>query len=502
MLRDDDRANIDHGSRPRLDIHRDTRPSRGAPVSLGPLAANRGRPSGPRAGPLALAAGLVVVAAVGAAAYLTLRPSDTVEGILAGSDVAGAASGAGPALSVPEAIAPSVPGFVSTLRGLVDGATSITANGEPVAIEPGGQFRMYIAQGVTQISLAATDDAGQVTEAVVAVTDAPAPPTYPATSAVHVGSSDWADPAIRDQVLALARSGQINAVQLDIKDEAGEVGYASAVPLATTVGAAAGYYDARRALDELHALDVRVIGRIVCFLDPVMSKWAWENGRPDLVVLDGSGAAPLANNYGTAAFSNLGSAEVRQYQLDLAVEAVGLGFDEILYDYVRRPEGDLSTMQFTGLEGPPEVAVARFVADTRSSLSGTDAMLGVSVFGIAATRPEPIAQDIGLLAPNVDYVSPMVYPSHWGSGEYGVEDPNGQPADIVGRSLADFERIVAGSGAAVVPWLQDFSEGGVVYGPVEVRAQIDAARASGSEGFLLWNPQSTYSVGALDPAPD
>ena len=72
----------------------------------------------------------------------------------------------------------------------------------------------------------------------------------------------------------------------------------------------------------------------------------------------------------------------------------------------------------------------------------------------------------------------MVYPSHWGPGEYNVADPNLQPADIVRASVSDFARVVAGSGAAVVPWLQDFSAGGVQYGPAEVRAQIDAALAA------------------------
>ena len=242
-----------------------------------------------------------------------------------------------------------------------------------------------------------------------------------------------------------------------------------------------------------------MIGRIVCFLDPTMSKWAWENGRSDMVVLNASGGAPLDNNYGAAAFSNPASPEVRQYQIDLATEAVGLGFDEILYDYVRRPEGDIGAMQLPGLDTAPDVTIARFVADTNAALEGTGAELGISVFGISATRPEPTAQDMRLLAPHVDYVSPMVYPSHWSSGEYEVADPVRQPADIVTRSVADFERIVAGSGAAVVPWLQDFSWGSVIYGPAEVRAQIDAARAVGAEGFLLWNPTSLYNIDALDP---
>jgi hypothetical protein len=106
-----------------------------------------------------------------------------------------------------------------------------------------------------------------------------------------------------------------------------------------------------------------------------------------------------------------------------------------------------------------------------------------------------------LLAPNVDYVAPMVYPSHWGAGEYAVADPVRQPADIVAASLADFERIIAGSGAAVVPWLQDFSVDGVQYGSADVTAQITAAVAAGSEGFLLWNPTSTYHADALPPIP-
>ncbi|MEJ7560969.1 MAG: putative glycoside hydrolase [Ilumatobacteraceae bacterium] len=173
----------------------------------------------------------------------------------------------------------------------------------------------------------------------------------------------------------------------------------------------------------------------------------------------------------------------------------------MLYDYVRRPEGELSSMTFDGLRTPPDISIARFVAETGERL-GEDTALGVSVFGIASTRPEQIAQDIQLLAPHVDYVSPMVYPSHWGPGEFDVADPVRQPGDIVGASVADFERAVAGSGAAVVPWLQDFDSGSVVYDAPMVRAQIDAARFVGAEGFLLWNSGSEYTAGALDPVAD
>jgi hypothetical protein len=404
----------------------------------------------------------------------------------------------GPALMVPRAVGVGTAERPPVLRGLVDGATSLTADGRPVDIEPGGAFTVRLDASAAAVHLVATDADGNPAEASVAVTAEPPAPNYPPTAAVHVSARSWGDPAIREPILALARRGLINAVQLDIKDEGGEVGYSSAVPLAVASGAARGHYDAAAALDELHGLGVRVIGRIVCFLDPTLASWAWDNDRPEMVVMQGSGG-PLTTDYGAAAFTNLADPAVRRYQIDLAREAVQLGFDEILYDHVRRPEGDLGVMYFPGLEGDPAVAVARFVVETDAALAGTGALLGVSVFGIAATRPQLVAQDIRLLAPHVDYVAPMVYPSHWGPGEYDVADPLRQPADIVRASVADFGAVVAGSGAAVVPWLQDFSAGGVAYGPVEVRAEIDAAMAAGAPGYLLWNAGSLYTAGALDP---
>jgi hypothetical protein len=404
---------------------------------------------------------------------------------------------AGPRVLTPARVGPSTPGHVNALRGLVDPGTSLTADGAPVTLEVGGAFTIYIPQGATEIHLLATDASGASAAVNVAVTAHPAPVAHPHTVAVHVRPEEWADPTVHGQIVAMARSGVINAVELDVKDEAGEVGYASKVPLATTVGAVRARYDARAATAELHELGMRVVGRIVCFLDPVTAAWAWSHQRPDMVVLDGAGTAPLKNGYGAAVFTNFANPEVRAYQIDLAREAASLGFDDLLYDYVRRPEGDLNKMRFTGLEGAPAVSVARFVADTHDALDGTGADLGVSVFGIAATRPAAIGQDVALLAPNVDYVAPMVYPSHWGPGEYGVADPVHQPAEIVAASLADFSRIVAGSGAAIVPWLQDFSTEGAPYGPNEVRAQVGAAAKAGADGFLLWNPGSTYHADAL-----
>ena len=99
-------------------------------------------------------------------------------------------------------------------------------------------------------------------------------------------------------------------------------------------------------------------------------------------------------------------------------------------------------MLFTGLDTAPDVSIARFVADTDAQLEPTGALLGVSVFGISA-RLEPTGQDVNLLAPARRLRLADGVPVALGLREYGVADPVGQPADIVARSIADFERLVA-----------------------------------------------------------
>ena len=77
---------------------------------------------------------------------------------------------------------------------------------------------------------------------------------------------------------------RINTVELDLKDEDGIVGYASDVKLARDIGAVQASYDLKAALDELHGLGVRVIGRIVAFRDPILAKAAWAAGNADWVL--------------------------------------------------------------------------------------------------------------------------------------------------------------------------------------------------------------------------
>ncbi|MFE3830238.1 putative glycoside hydrolase [Streptomyces sp. NPDC059092] len=379
-----------------------------------------------------------------------------------------------------------------TVTGRASADAKVTVDGKEVPVDKSGTFTISVPKGNPSVTVKAVDRAGNATTRTVSTRG-----RRPMIRAAHITAIGWGDKTLHDNILALVRSGKLNAVELDIKDEDGEVGYASQVAMARQIGAAKGYYDARKAVAELHAAGAQVIGRIVAFRDPKLGAAAWKAGKHDQVVQTPDGQAYNGGHYGNLSFTNFADPAVRKYNQDLAVEAAQLGFDDILYDYVRRPDGPLSRMRFPGIgSATPEQSITSFVADTRAALRPHATYLGVSVFGIAATRPLEIAQDIGALVKVSDYIAPMVYPSHWGPGEYGVANPDTAPYAIVQRSLADFGRLAKGTQTEIVPWLQDFSMGST-YGPAQVAEQIKAAEANKMHSFILWNAGARYQGAAL-----
>lgn len=379
-----------------------------------------------------------------------------------------------------------------TVRGHAFGAERVDLAGRQTVPRPDGTFEITLPQAPTGSDVVALDAAGNTTHQAMATGV-----HLPRISAVHVTANAWSYDPLREGVLALAREHRINTVELDIKDEDGIVGYDSRVPLARQSGASAAIYNAPAALRQLHDLGVRVVGRIVAFRDPMVAGWAWHNGHRDWVAQNASGQ-PYSSGYGAIAFTNFAAPAIRDYNIALASEGARIGFDGIMFDYVRRPDGDISGMRFPGLAQDPAVSIADFLRQSRDPVHAAGSFLAAAVFGIAATRPGQIAQDVPAIARTVDVVAPMVYPSHWNYGEYGVANPNSQPYDIVLRSLQDFRAHTAGTNVQIMPWLQDFSLG-VSYGEAQVRAQIDATRAAGLDSFFLWSPGVEYHGGAIDP---
>ncbi|HEU4450335.1 MAG TPA: putative glycoside hydrolase [Gaiellaceae bacterium] len=328
-------------------------------------------------------------------------------------------------------------------------------------------------------------------------TTAPAPPEpAPLPSeirGVHVTMALASIPGKLGEYLSLTGAG-LTALQLDVKDENGEVAFRRpAVPLARAAGAARTYYDPRRAARRAEARGVYLIGRVVVFEDPVLSRT-----RPQLAI--GRRGGGIWTTSGGLGWTNPYDERVWKYNVDVAAAAVEAGFDEIMFDYVRFPtDGDLASAVFPGRRKEPKaVTIGRFLEYARDRLEPLGARVSAAVFGLSAARNMGIGQQPGRLARHLDLIYPMVYPSHYGPGEYDLDDPNAVPGITVARSLRDFRRALAGGETLLVPWLQDFSLGRE-YTLEDVKAQILAARDAKARGFLLWNPAGVYTDGALAP---
>jgi len=284
----------------------------------------------------------------------------------------------------------------------------------------------------------------------------------------------------------------LTAIELDVKDENGEVGFVPrSVPLARLVGAARDYYEAREAARLVHGRGLYLIGRVVVFEDPMLSL-----GRPDLAVRRGDGS--VWRDAAGLGWTNPYDRRVWKYNVDIAAAAARAGFDEILFDYVRFPsDGDVDAAVFRNPRSlAKHDAVPGFLRYASSRLHPLGVRVSAAVFGLSAARDLGIGQLPRRMAPHLDHVYPMTYPSLFGQGELGIPDPGASPGATVTRALRGFERRLAGRDVLLVPWVQDFSFEHP-YRIEEVREQIEAARRAGAKGYLLWNAQGVYTDGAL-----
>jgi len=317
-----------------------------------------------------------------------------------------------------------------------------------------------------------------------------APRPYPTeVRGVHVTMALASIPGKIEQYIALKAQG-LNTIELDVKDENGEIAFPTGSRLAAKVGAARRYYDPRAVAKKIHAAGIYLIGRVVTFEDPILSA-----GWPAVAVRRADGSRWLNN--GGLGWTNPYDKRVWRYNLGVATAAAKAGFDEIQFDYVRFPsDGDISQIRYPGVHTQPMGwTVPMFVEDAGKQLHRLGVRISTDVFGLSATRNLGIGQFPGRIARYVDSIYPMVYPSHYSSGEYNIVDPDSRPGTTVAYSLRDFREKVQGR-ASLIPWLQDFSLGRQ-YTLADVRDEIQAARLEHSKGFMLWNAGGVYTDGAL-----
>ena len=377
--------------------------------------------------------------------------------------------------------------------GLPIPAAQVTINDEVVLTDAHGMFRS------TGIGDAVRVRAPGYRRADVAVRTLAAPvrlvPLSP--KAVYLSTFGIGAKALRTQAFELIETTELNAVVIDVKGDQGLVSYRSAVPLAAEIGAQVmiTITDVRALLAELKQKGIYTIARIVVFKDNPLAEH-----RRDLAVKTVAGRSWRDRE--DLAWTDPFRREVWDYNIALAVEAASQGFDEIQFDYVRFPDAEGLTYAQPSTATSRVRAIEGFLAEARRRLVPHNVFLAADVFGYICWNLDDtgIGQRLETLMAQLDYVSPMLYPSSFQFGIPGYPNPVAHPYDIVFQTLARARDRTGLPTARFRPWLQAFRDYAFdrrPFGAAEIRAQINAAEQFGSNGWMLWNARNVYSRDGL-----
>jgi len=323
----------------------------------------------------------------------------------------------------------------------------------------------------------------------------PAAGALPVVRALYVNRFAAMSTRKMRNLIAVADSTEINAFVIDMKDEFG-LSYNSANPeFAKYAGSMNKIRDVKAMLDTLRAHDILAIARIVVFKD---SNAARLNPEWTIRRTDGS----IWRDHDGLAWVNPYNRGLWDYNIGVGEELVKLGFGEVQFDYIRFPEPYKSLPQqvfpnTNGQSKPDAIAEFLKVANARYDKLGVHTT--ADVFGLVTTvnGPLEVAQHWEKLAPVTDVLLPMVYPSHYPPGSFGVRRPNAEPYRIIFTAIAkahERNEALGLKGENVRPWLQAFSLGQPKYDASHIREQKRAVYDAGYDGWVLWSPGSNYDI--------
>lgn len=293
------------------------------------------------------------------------------------------------------------------------------------------------------------------------------------------------------ELLDFASSSEINTFVIDYKDDSGV--FLEKNTNSFLLENEPSFYteECGEKISLLKEQDIYPIARIVVFKDPHLSEFRpdWSLHRSDgSLWLDRKGISwvdPLNEN-------------VWKYAVETAKEAAKCGFREIQFDYVRFPtDGDTSEIVYDFGGRQKKDVIYDFLRYASDELQDYNVFISADVFGLTTTTVDDmgIGQQFELIAETVDYICPMVYPSHYGPGIYGIDNPNASPYETVFNAAEDAAEKLAGKKAILRPWLQDFSYG-YSYGTEEVMQQKQACYDAGCTEWLFWNAGNYYNENA------
>jgi len=303
-----------------------------------------------------------------------------------------------------------------------------------------------------------------------------------------------------DKLIKLAKETNINTFVIDVKDDNGNLLFYSeaASKLSPVANKVVYVEDIEKLISKLKENNIYLIARIVTFKSPRYAK-----EHKDRAITYKNSERLYVNN--GMIWSSPYDRNLWKYNVEIAKDAAKLGFNEIQFDYVRFPASgggklDKNLDYKNNLnENKPEV-IQKFLKYAYNELSPYHVYISADVFGWATstTGDVGIGQQWEALTLVLDYISPMIYPSHYGNGNYGLSVPDAFPYETMYRALKDaIDRNKNIENPAIIrPWIQDFTaswvEGHIRYTAKEVKLQIDAINDSGLEEYIVWNPSNSY----------
>ncbi|MDD3052875.1 MAG: putative glycoside hydrolase [Endomicrobiaceae bacterium] len=294
----------------------------------------------------------------------------------------------------------------------------------------------------------------------------------------------------KERINDLLDTTELNTVVIDVKEIDGHI---SVKNVANNLSYSKSVPDISSYLSQIKEKGIYTIARIVVFRDNVMPR-----KRPELAVKTPEGN--LWQDRKNITWLNPYNQEAVNYILDLAEKTADMGFDEIQFDYIRFPSDGKTSLCRYGVRNSsmtPSDAIVDFLRQAKERLSPKGIKTSIDVFGLTTTEKTDmgIGQKIVEMAEYVDYISPMIYPSHYANGEYGIPNPNKEPYRTVYIALQGAKKRLPVE--KLRPWLQDFSMKGVKYGPKELQSQIQACYDCDVKTWMLWNAACKYTKTGL-----
>lgn len=401
-------------------------------------------------------------------------------------------------------------GVISVI-GLLSGCANTRAVMQEIYMVPAEFYETTEETGSGQVTEVITEMTNEmITETTAEETTEPSETAVPQKEVPKVKgiyvTGPMAGSEYMDSLISLIDETELNTVVIDVKNDSGEITWHMENPLVEELDASIRFIpDIDAFLKKMKEHNIYTIARIVCFKDPILAA-----ARPELAMKTPGGTVITDSN--GLAWVNPYRQEVWDYLISISVSAAEAGFDEIQYDYVRFATGtNAESVDFLkdGDTRSKQDVIAGFLTAACEELHPLGVKISADVFGTimgSDIDTELVGQDYTRLGEIVDYLCPMVYPSHYGTQVFGLEVPDAHPYETVfhamEKSKEELAEIPEASRTQVRAWLQAFTatwvQGHIEYGGEEIRAQIQAVYDAGYEEWILWNASNKYYADGLE----